>query len=78
MRAARDAGIRYVVGDNSIPKYDNPSPNAGLPHPLERSILVIPRYPNNLAFDVSTPQQWTTEYNDRYRDTWGRRKSRCR
>ena len=72
MRAASEAGVRYVVGDNSKPEWDNPSPNAGFPHPLEPSILVIPRYPNNLGYDVSTPDQWTTQYNDRYRDTWGR------
>ena len=72
MRAASEAGVRYVVGDNSIPEWNNPSPNAGFPHPLEPSILVIPRYPNNLGYDVSTPQQWTTQYNDRFRDTWGR------
>ncbi|MDP9440300.1 MAG: hypothetical protein M3P49_16440 [Actinomycetota bacterium] len=70
MRAARDAGVRFVVGDNSKPEYDNPSPNAGLPHPLQPSILIIPRYPNNLGFDVSTPEEWTRQYNDRYRDTW--------
>ncbi len=72
MRAAREAGIRYVVGDNSKPEWDNPFPNAGFPHPLEPSILVIPRYPNNLGFDVSTPKQWAGQYNDRYRQTWGR------
>ncbi|CAA9405001.1 MAG: hypothetical protein AVDCRST_MAG22-1483 [uncultured Rubrobacteraceae bacterium] len=71
MRAASEAGVRYLVSDASRPEWDNPSPNAGFPHPLEPSILVIPRYPNNLGFDVSTPEEWTEQYNDRYRDTWG-------
>ena len=39
---------------------------------MEPSILTIPRYPNNLGYDVSTPKEWITQYNDRYRDTWGR------
>jgi hypothetical protein len=72
MRAAREAGVRYIVSDASIPEWDNPSPNAGLPHPLEPSMLTIPRYPNNLGYDVSTPEQWMNQYNDRYRETWGR------
>jgi hypothetical protein len=72
MKAAREAGVRYLVSDASRPEWDNPSPNAGFPHPLEPSILVIPRYPNNLGYDVSTPEEWVDQYNDRYRDTWGR------
>ncbi|ABG05587.1 conserved hypothetical protein [Rubrobacter xylanophilus DSM 9941] len=75
MRAARAAGIRYLVGDTSEPGFDNPSPNAGLSHPLEPSIFVVPRYPTNLGFDVSTPREWTSDYNRRYRDFWGRRLS---
>ena len=72
MRAAREAGVRFLVSDASRPEWDNPSPNAGFPHPLEPSILVIPRYPNNLGYDVSTPEQWTEQYNDRYKETVGR------
>ncbi|MEW6636106.1 MAG: hypothetical protein AB1425_04740 [Actinomycetota bacterium] len=72
MRAAREAGVRYMVGDTSDAGYDNPSPNAGFYHPLQPSILMIPRYPTNLGYDVSTPQEWTASYNDLYRDVWGR------
>ncbi|QYJ15722.1 hypothetical protein Rxycam_01550 [Rubrobacter xylanophilus DSM 9941] len=75
MRAVREAGIRYMVGDTSEPGFDNPSPNAGLDHPLEPSVFVIPRYPTNLGFDVSTPEEWTRDYNRRYRDFWGERLS---
>jgi hypothetical protein len=70
--AAHEAGIRYIVGDESIPGYGNPSPNAGLYHPRQPSILLIPRYATNLFFDVSTPGEWVSEYNERYRDFWGR------
>ncbi len=72
MRAAADAGVRYLVSDASKPEWDTPAPNTGFPHPLEPSIFVIPRYPNNLGYDVSTPEEWVAQYNDRYRDTWGR------
>jgi hypothetical protein len=72
MRAAREAGVRYIISDASRPEWDNPTPNAGFPHPLEPSMLTIPRYPNNLGYDVSTPEEWLEQYNDRYRETWGR------
>ena len=72
MRAMFDAGIRYVTGDSSVPGYDNPSPNAGLYHALQPQILMIPRRPNNLGYDVSTPEQWMAEYNNNYRSFWGR------
>jgi hypothetical protein len=72
MRAMFDAGIRYVACDTSVPGYDNPSPNAGLYSPLQSQILLIPRRPNNLGYDVSTPDQWMAEYNNTYRSFWGR------
>jgi hypothetical protein len=72
MRAMFDAGIRYVTADSSASGYDNPSPNAGLYHPLQPQILLIPRRPNNLGYDVSTPDQWMAEYNATYRSFWGR------
>lgn len=72
MQAAYDSGVRYMVGDDSKPAYDNPSPNAGRYHPLQPEILLIPRHAVNLFFDVSTPEQWVAEYNQRYEDFWGR------
>ena len=72
MRATFDAGIRYLVGDTSVSGYDNPSPNAGIYNPLQPQILMIPRRPTNLFYNVSTPDQWMAEYNDLYRSFWGR------
>ena len=72
MRATFDAGIRFQVADTSVPGYDNPSPNAGIYNPLQPQILMIPRRPTNLFFNVSTPDQWVAEYNDIYRSFWGR------
>ena len=72
MRATFDAGIRFVVGDTSVAGYDNPSPNAGIYNPLQPQILMIPRRPTNLFYNVSTPDQWMAEYNDIYRSFWGR------
>ena len=72
MQAMFDVGIRYVVGDTSVQGYDNPSPNAGIYNPLQPQILMIPRRPTNLFYNVSTPDQWVAEYNDIYRSFWGR------
>lgn len=72
MRAAVDAGIRYLVTDTSQPGYDNPFPNNGIYNPLQPKILMIPRRPVNLFYNVSTPSEWTSEYNCIYNSFFGR------
>ena len=72
LNAAYDTGIRYLVSDTSIPAYNNPSPNAGLTNLLKPGIFMIPRHPNNLFYNVSTPSEWAAEYNFLYRTYWGR------
>jgi len=64
MRAAWTVGIRYVVSDTSQPDGDNPTPNTGRYN--SSGILQIPRKPTNLYYNVSTPAEWTAEYNARY------------
>ncbi|HKO25661.1 MAG TPA: hypothetical protein VJY65_13100, partial [Chloroflexota bacterium] len=66
LQAAHDNGIRYLVTDTSRPGYNNPSPNAGIYNQFQPSILMIPRYPTNLYFNVGTPQQWLAEDNCLY------------
>ena len=72
MSAAYDAGVRFVVSDTSRPGMDNPTPQTGIPNWQEPRILMIPRRPVNLFYNVSTPAEWTKEYNDIYRTYWGR------
>jgi hypothetical protein len=72
LQAAVDHGIRFVVTDTSQPGYANPSPNAGIYNVQQPSLLMIPRRPNNLFYNVSTPAEWTAEYNCIYRSFWGR------
>jgi hypothetical protein len=71
LQAAFDLGIRYLVTDTSRPGYDNPSPNAGIYNSFQPDILMIPRRPTNLFYNVSTPDEWAAEYNCIYRDFWG-------
>lgn len=72
IKAAYDAGIRYLVSDTSIPSHRPASPNVGVPNFVDPRILMIPRHANNLFFNVSTPAEWTDEYNHIYRAYWGR------
>lgn len=72
MRGAFEEGVRYVVSDTSHPGQDSPEPNAGIENWHEKRILMIPRRPTNLYYDVSTPSEWRSEYNARYRSHWGR------
>ncbi len=81
LRAMKDFGIRYIVSDTS--KFCGhrdavrqqggcPKPNTGIYHDLQPSILMIPRYPTNLFYNVSTPAEWVDEYNFIYNSFWGR------
>ncbi len=63
LRAAKDFGIRYILSDTSQPGWKNPSPNTGFYSTFQPSILIIPRYPTNLYYNVSTPTEWISEYN---------------
>jgi hypothetical protein len=72
MQAALDAGVRYVVTDSSQPGQDSPTPNVGIYNWMQPQILMIPRRPVNLFYNVSTPAEWTSEYNCIYRDFFGR------
>jgi peptidoglycan/xylan/chitin deacetylase (PgdA/CDA1 family) len=62
MRAAYDAGVRYLVSDTSLEGQDNPSPNAGYHNALAPGLLMVPRRPTDLYFNVSQPSEWVAEY----------------
>src|SRR2546425_5298644 len=72
MSAAYDAGGRCLVTDTSRPGMDNPTPQAGILNWEEPGILMIPRRPVNLFYNVTTPTEWTNEYNFLYHNYWGR------
>ena len=72
MSAAYDAGVRFLVTDTSKPGMDNPTPQAGIYNQYEPDILMVPRRPVNLFYNVTTPTEWANEYNFLYRNYWGR------
>jgi hypothetical protein len=74
--------VRYLVSNTSLycghrnqeraNTLGCPKPNQGIYNDLEpRGILMIPRYPANLFYNVSTPAEWVSEYNFIYRAYWG-------
>ncbi len=70
LRAAFDNGVRNLVTDTSRAGYDNPSPNTGIYNVYQPSILMIPRRPNNLFFNVSVPSEWVAELQLSVRRAW--------
>ena len=72
LQAAYTAGLRYLVSDTSIPAHRPPTPNVGVPNWMDARILMIPRHPCNLYYNVSTPDEWVSEYNSIYHAYWGR------
>jgi hypothetical protein len=62
MRAAYDVGVRQLVSDTSQPGQNNPSPNAGYRNAQMTGLLVMPRHPTDLYFNVSQPTEWIAEY----------------
>jgi hypothetical protein len=59
-------GIRYWISDTSQLGWNNPTPNAGFWAPFAPNLLIIPRHPTNIFYNVSTPAQVTDEYNFYY------------
>lgn len=62
-RAARDFGMKYMISDTSRPGGANPTPNTGFYSQFQPSVLIIPRRPTNLFYNLSTPAEWVSEYN---------------
>src|SRR5438874_8133815 len=70
LQAAFDTGVRYMVSDTSQPGWNNPAPNIGIYSTIQPAILLIPRRPTNLFYNVSTPDEWMAEYNALYSSFW--------
>jgi hypothetical protein len=62
LQAAVDNGVQYLVSDTSRAGQSNPTPNTGIINQLQPSLLEIPRHPNNLFFNVASPDDWSAEY----------------
>lgn len=66
LRAAKDLKVRVVAANASVPSQLPPCHNCGIYHPLEPSILLVPRWPTNLFYSVTTPEEVVSAYNGVY------------
>ncbi|HHO55524.1 MAG TPA: hypothetical protein ENK21_03980 [Trueperaceae bacterium] len=66
LRAAKYRGIRYVAGNMSVKSLEPDCKGCGIYHPLEKSILIVPRWPTNVFYSVNTPWDAMDAYNRIY------------
>ncbi|MEV6303582.1 hypothetical protein AB0M02_29520 [Actinoplanes sp. NPDC051861] len=66
LQAAEDLGVRYLHGNMSFASHKPAHLNTGTVHPLEPSISVVPDWPTNIAYFVTTPEEETAFYNSFY------------
>ncbi len=66
LNAARDTGVRYLHGNMSFPSHRPSCFNCGIRHPLRPELLVVPDWPTNIGYQVTTPAEETLLYNSLY------------
>ncbi|WP_030437157.1 hypothetical protein [Actinoplanes subtropicus] len=66
LQAAKDLNIRYLHGNMSFASHVPAHYNANIVHPMEPSISVVPDWPTNIAYFVTTPDEETAFYNSFY------------
>ncbi|THF70343.1 hypothetical protein E7T06_07680 [Deinococcus sp. Arct2-2] len=65
--AATNSAVRHLASNRSVAsQWDASCPTCGIPHPLNSSLLLIPRYPNSIHYHVTTPEEATASYNKLY------------
>ena len=65
-------GVQFAVGNTSIPWMTPSGVNVGMYDPYFTDILIVPRHPTNLFYNVTTPENWVGEYNQIYSGFFGR------
>ena len=66
LQAAKDLNVKYLHGNMSFASHVPAHYNANLVHPMEPSISVVPDWPTNIAYFVTTPAEETAFYNSFY------------
>ena len=65
-RAARQLGLRYLAANHSVPsQWDPACPNCGVSSPLDPDALLIPRWPNDVPYNATTPAEAVGVFNAR-------------
>jgi hypothetical protein len=66
LSAAKDSGVRYLHGNMSFASHRPSCFNCGIRHPLRPELLVVPDWPTNIGYQVTTPAEETLLYNSLY------------
>ncbi|MGH3715188.1 MAG: hypothetical protein ACRDT4_17250 [Micromonosporaceae bacterium] len=69
LRAAKDAGVKYLHGNMSFGSHRPACFNCGVVHPMEPSLMIVPDWPTNIAYHVTAPAEETLFYNSYYGPT---------
>ena len=70
LQAAVNNGVQYIPSNHSVvSQYDTTCGICGLTHPLNSSIFLVPRWPTNIFYDVSNPDESAAAYNSVYGPT---------
>ncbi len=66
LKALKDSKVRYLAANISVPSQIPPCSSCGITHPMEPEIFLIPRYPTNVFYYSTTPEEETSAYNTIY------------
>ncbi|MFC4453841.1 hypothetical protein [Deinococcus sonorensis] len=67
LQAAQDTNVQYLASNHSVDGQWDPScPTCGVTHPLNNSVLLIPRWPTNIFYYATTPEEIVSSYNAVY------------
>ena len=57
------SGVRYMGSNYSLLSNRGTCSSCGVRHPLKPGIMLLPRYPTNVFYNVTTPDEALSEYN---------------
>lgn len=67
LQAAQASGVRYLASNRSVASQWNANcPSCGIYHPMNTNILLVPRWPVNVYYYATTPDEAVTSYNAVY------------
>ncbi len=61
--AAYASGVRYMGSNYSLQSNRGSCASCGVRHPLKPGIMLLPRFPTNVFYNVTTPDEALSEYN---------------
>jgi len=66
LRAAEDLGIKYLAANRGWNTHVADCDSCLITHPLNSNIKLVPRWPTNVFFNTTTPEENTSEFNYLY------------